>query len=74
MGDFHEKCVCVKFYFRLGKTFLETFKMLQQAFGDEATSRTQTHEWYKHFKEDRTSNEDNECSGRPSASKNEENT
>jgi hypothetical protein len=63
MGDFHEKCVCVKFYFGLGKMFLETFRMLQQAFGDEAMSRTQTHEWYKCFKEDQTSIEDNEHSG-----------
>jgi len=39
-----------KFCFKLGKMFLETFKMLKQAFGDEAMSRTQTHEWYKHFK------------------------
>jgi len=34
MGDFHEKYVCVKFYFRLGKAFSETFRTLQQAFGD----------------------------------------
>jgi len=27
--------------------------MLKQAFGDEAMSRTQTHEWYKLFKEGR---------------------
>jgi len=37
-------------------------------------SRTQTHEWYKHFKEVRTSIEDNKCSGQPSTSRNEENT
>jgi hypothetical protein len=48
-GDFHEKRV--KFCFKLGKTFLETFEMLKQAFADKAMSSTQTHEWYKHFKE-----------------------
>jgi len=41
--------------------------MLKQAFGDEAISRIQTHEWYKPFKEGQTSVEDNERSGRPSA-------
>jgi response regulator of citrate/malate metabolism len=46
--------------------------MLKQAFGNKAMSRTQTHNWYKHSKEGRTSVEDIECSGRPSTSKNEE--
>ena len=39
LGDFHEQCVCVKLCFILGKTFSETFRMLKQAFGDEAMSR-----------------------------------
>jgi len=51
MGDFHEHRVYMKFCFQLGKTFKETLEMLQQAFGDEAMSRTQTHELYRHFKE-----------------------
>jgi hypothetical protein len=69
MGDFYEQCVCVKFCFISEKTFLETFRMLKQVFGDEAISRTQTHEWYKCFQEGQTSIEDNERSGQPSASK-----
>jgi hypothetical protein len=40
MGDLHEKCVGVKFCFKLGKIFSETFKMLKQPFGDEAMSTT----------------------------------
>jgi len=36
--------------------------MLQQAFGDKAMSRTQTHEMYRCFKEGRTSSEDNKHS------------
>jgi hypothetical protein len=63
MGDFYEQCVCVKFCFKLEKMFLETFKMLIQVFGDEAMSKTQTHERYKCFQEGRTSVDDNECSG-----------
>jgi hypothetical protein len=62
MGDFDEQCVCVKFCFQLGKTFSETFRMLKQAFADKATSRTQTHEWYKCLKEGKTSVEDSELS------------
>jgi hypothetical protein len=40
MGDFYEEHVCVKFYFKLGKTFSETFEMLKKEFGDEAMSGT----------------------------------
>jgi hypothetical protein len=53
--------------------FLETFETLKQVFGGEAMSRTQTHEWYKRFKEVQTSIEDNKHSGQPSTSRNEEN-
>jgi capsid protein len=73
MDDFYEQCVCVKFSFILEKTFLETFRMLKQVFGVESMSRTQTHEWYKCFQEGRTSIEDSERSGQPSASKYDEN-
>ena len=33
MKDLEEQCACVKFCCRLGKTFTETFRMLQQAYG-----------------------------------------
>ena len=62
MDDFHEQHVCVKLCLKLRKTFSETFEMLKQVTGDEAMSGTQTHEWYKRFKECRTSNEDSERS------------
>jgi hypothetical protein len=58
MSDVPEQHVCVKFSFKLGKTFSEAFEMLKQAFWDEAISRTQTRELYKRFKEGRTSVED----------------
>jgi hypothetical protein len=50
MGDFHEQRASAKFCFKYRNTFLESFKMLKQASGNEAISRTQTHELYKHFK------------------------
>jgi hypothetical protein len=70
---FRKQHVCVKFCFKFGKTFSETFKVLKQAFGDEAMSRTQILERYKRSEEGRTSVEDSERSGRPSTSKNYEN-
>ena len=68
MKDLEEQHVCVKFCFKLGKTATETWKMLQQAFGDECMSRTQCFEWYSHFKTQRTSIDEDSQSGRPSTS------
>jgi len=50
MKDLEEQCVCVKFCFEFGKTATETWKMLQQGFGDECMSRMQCFEWYSCFK------------------------
>jgi hypothetical protein len=65
-------CLC-EILFRIRENFLETFKMLKQVFGDEAMSRTQTHEWYTCFQVGWTSTEDNERSGQPSASEYDKN-
>jgi hypothetical protein len=42
--------------------------MLQEAFGDNATSQSKTSVWYKRFNDGRTFVEDDERSGRPSTS------
>jgi hypothetical protein len=68
MSTLTKQCMCVKFCFKLGKTFTETFEMLQKVFGDETTSRTRTYEWYRRFKDSQTSTEDDPHSGRPSTS------
>ena len=68
MKDLEEQCVCVKFCFKLGKTFTETFQMLKQVYGEDCLSRTQCREWYQRFKSGRTSNEDDPKTGRPSTS------
>jgi hypothetical protein len=65
MGDFHEQHISVEFCFKLWKTFSEVFEILDQAFGDEASSRTQTHEWNKRFREGRAPVEGSEGSGKP---------
>ena len=66
MKDMEEQSVCVKFCFKLGKTATETWKMLQQAFGDECMSRTQCFEWYSLFKTRRTSIDEDFQIGRAS--------
>jgi len=68
MKDLEEQRVCVKFCLKLGKTFTETFQMLQQAYGENCLSRTQCYELYQHFKSGRKSIEDDPKSGRPSSS------
>jgi hypothetical protein len=50
MKDREEQCVCVKFCFKLAKTFTETFQMLKKTYGEGCLSRTQCYEWYKRFK------------------------
>jgi len=50
MADNKEQRVCVKFCFLLGKSAAETVLMLQEAFKEEALSKTQVYEWYSHFK------------------------
>jgi len=45
---------------------------LQQAYGEDATGRTQVFDWFRRFKEGRTSDESDPRSGRPSTSRNEE--
>jgi transposase len=73
MGVFHEQRICVKFFVTSGKSVTETFEMLKIAFGEEAMCTTQTNEWWKRFKEGRTSVDDDPRSGRPSTSKTDDN-
>jgi transposase len=69
MSVFHVQRICVKFCVNIGKSVTETFEMLKIAFGEESMCTTQTYEWLKRFKEDRTLVDDDPRSGRPSTSK-----
>ena len=62
----------IKFCFKLGKSFIETFEMIQKAYGEHAYGRTTVYDWYKRFKDGRTSIEDDDRCGRPSTSTNKE--
>ena len=56
-----------------GKTPTEAVKLLQEIYGDETMLRTQLFEWYKIFKEERKDVENDSKSGRPPASRTDEN-
>ena len=66
--------ICIKFCFKIGKTATETYQLLQQAYGEDAMGRKQVFDWFRRFKEGRTSTESDPCLGRPSTSRNEEMT
>ncbi|KAG5329102.1 GVQW3 protein, partial [Acromyrmex heyeri] len=59
-----EQRICIKFCFKLEKTCAETIEMLQKAFEDECMGKTQIKEWYKRFKNGRTSVDSDSRSGR----------
>ena len=55
MSDVWERWICIKFCFKLGKMAAEIHKMLPEAFGDNALGQMQTYEWFKCFKNGKTS-------------------
>ena len=63
----------LKFLVRLEKTPTEALKLLQEVYGDDTISRTRLFEWHRRFKEEREEMEDDHRSGRPSASRIDEN-
>ena len=71
--DNKEQRVCVKFCFLLGKSAAETVLMLQEAFEEEALSKTQVYKWYSRFKWGEMSCEGQPRSGQPSTCRNDEN-
>lgn len=73
MANLKEQRVCLKFCFLLEKSATKAYQMLQQAFKEDAMSRTQVFEWFGHFKRGEMSVEDHARSGRPSTSRNDEN-
>ena len=72
MCESSEQHISIKFCFKIGKIATETYQLLQQAYGEDAMGRTQVFDWFRRFKEGRTSVESNPLSGRPSTSRNGE--
>jgi transposase len=71
MESVKDERISIKFSFKVGKTTAETHKMLPEAYGDDALSETTNYEWFRRFKNGRTSTNDNERSGRSSTSRSE---
>jgi len=72
MCESTEQRNCIKFCFKIGKTAMETWQLLQLAYGEDAMGHTQVSDWLRRFKEGRTSVESDPHSGRPSTSRNKE--
>jgi len=72
MCDSTEQRICIKFCIKIGKTATKTYQLLQQAYGEDGMGRTQVFDWFRRFKERRTSVENDPRSGRPSTSRTEE--
>jgi AraC-like DNA-binding protein len=66
-----EQCICIKFRQKLGPSCSETYDLIQRAFGNEAMGHMKVKEWFRWFKEGRTSAESDEHSGRPATSRNQ---
>ena len=59
-SDTLEEWYAIKFCFKLGKNYTETYGMLQTAFGASCMNRTSVFEWHKRFKEGSESVRDDE--------------
>jgi len=73
MADNKEQRVCVRFCFLLGKSAAETVLMLQEAFKEEAYSKSQVYERCSRFRRGEMSREDQPRSARPSTCRNDGN-
>ena len=62
--DTLEEWYTIKFCFKLGKNAIETYGMLQTAFGPSCMNRALVFEWHNRFKEGMESVEDDERCGR----------
>ena len=67
-----EQRICNKFCFKFGKPTTKKYQLLQQEYAEDAIARTQVFDWFRRFKDGRTSAESDRLSGRPSTSRNEE--
>jgi hypothetical protein len=62
-----EQRASIKFCFKAGKSAIETFQLINQAYGDNTFSPTPGFEWYARFRDGRENIEDDESSVRPTA-------
>jgi hypothetical protein len=67
-----EQRICINVCFKIEKTASETYRLLQQTYGEDAKCRTHVFDWFRPFKEGRTSAESDLRSVQQSTSGNEE--
>jgi len=41
-----EQRICIKFCFKIGKTTMETYQLLQQAYSEDAMGCTEVFDWF----------------------------
>ena len=68
-----EQRICIEFCVKLEHSSVETVRMIQKPFGDDAVSTVQIEVWHKCFKDGQDSVESDLCSGRPATSRTPEN-
>jgi len=68
-----EQRYAINFCAKLGKSGSETLQLLRTAYGDAVVSSAQVFRWHNAFKDGRESVEDEQCAGRPSTSRHENN-
>ena len=71
MCESTEQRICIKSCIKIGKPATETYQLLQQDYGEDAMGPTQMFDWFRRFKESRTSFDSNPRPGRPSTSRKE---
>ena len=49
MYESTEQRICIKYCFKIGKPAIETYQLLQQAYGEGAMGRTQVFDWFRRF-------------------------
>lgn len=68
MADFHGQHINLKSCVKLGKTFSEMHQIMLQAYGDQYLCNTQCYDWFKRFKSDWGSVDEDSHSRCPSPS------
>ena len=68
-----EQRVAIKFCCKVDFSTVKSVELIQKAYVDAALCRTTIFEWHKRFREGRESVKDDECSGRPTTSRTEDN-
>jgi len=72
MCESTEQRICINVCFKVEKTATETYRLLQQAFDEDAMGRTHVFDWFRLLKECITSGESDLRSVQQSTSRNEE--